>query len=552
MASFLELVRWLVELDLGHVAPSLHTHGVTDQVSLSEHLPKLEQFGLTPEEAKKISDQLASEGVMIEHIEHDKSTGGSLVVYQGRPDAPVNRPGGRGDKRKALEAALPANRSMAIEMLQSEMYAPSSQDPRSAKWATWCEFARAWEQPPIPLTVKLIEAVGASFKAGTYRSARQYVSRAREEHVAVTGCMVPAMVESAIANVLRSIERGIGPSRLKDGFAVELLGTAVQFDLYLEAEVQKDFLTTDTAAQVDMVLLGAWWLTRGLEVATTKAHHLWTEPKQLTAFWTLPVEKRNVSGACITRPHQCCCGKDPQPLCPFHAATRHLHRLHKAFPEHDFPREELPLFPGKEGQHMSKDQVIGLFRKVIALTGTALTRPGPASGVLQKFSEHVLRVSGAQMMARAQIELYVIQLIGRWGSAAIARYVQDAFIMHNANLASRTVEGLQPQGQSHPTGHVDNQGLSIPKGLADFIQKLVQDSMDAERKYIGNLDTQCAHIPGINERLVDSANWVTACGKHYSKLRHRGLSKIVHPWSLCKKCIRGRAFANGIDFSDSD
>ena len=60
--------------------------------------------------------------------------------------------------------------------------------------------------------------------------------------------------------------------------------------------------------------------------------------------------------------------------------------------------EELPLFPDRNGQHLSKSMVIKMIRQVISLTGTALTRPGPEGEAWDRFGEHVLRVSGAQMM----------------------------------------------------------------------------------------------------------------------------------------------------------
>ena len=54
---------------------------------------------------------------------------------------------------------------------------------------TWCQFHVAWfgqqtlgeEFSPFPLTVMKICAVGAMLKSGGYRSAANYLSRAKEE-----------------------------------------------------------------------------------------------------------------------------------------------------------------------------------------------------------------------------------------------------------------------------------------------------------------------------------------------------------------------------------
>mgnify|MGYP006901806923 CR=1 FL=1 len=55
-----------------------------------------------------------------------------------------------------------------------------------------------------------------------------------------------------------------------------------------------------------------------------------------------------------------------------------------------------------------------------------LQRLGPDGKLKDRFSEHVLRVSGAQLLARRGMQLICIKLLGRWGSAAILRYIQDA------------------------------------------------------------------------------------------------------------------------------
>ena len=49
-----------------------------------------------------------------------------------------------------------------------------------------------------------------------------------------------------------------------------------------------------------------------------------------------------------------------------------------------------------------------------------------AGACVEKFGEHAMRVSGAQFFAKKGYELFVIQLLGRWGSMAVSRYVQTA------------------------------------------------------------------------------------------------------------------------------
>ena len=92
---------------------------------------------------------------------------------------------------------------------------------------------------------------------------------------------------------------------------------------------------------------------------------------------------------CI-RDSQCCCGENIEPLCPVHAAKRHLARLEKSFPKASHDWATLPLFPGSNAARLAKDKVVDIIRSVIAMTNTALTRPGPLREHLQRFGQHVM------------------------------------------------------------------------------------------------------------------------------------------------------------------
>ena len=85
--------------------------------------------------------------------------------------------------RALASAATAAAREETLAELRADMYAASSQGPRDSTWATWCALAEAWQVPPLPMSSDTILKVVGSLKKGGYRSAQQYVSRARLEHV---------------------------------------------------------------------------------------------------------------------------------------------------------------------------------------------------------------------------------------------------------------------------------------------------------------------------------------------------------------------------------
>ena len=46
-----------------------------------------------------------------------------------------------------------------------------------------------------------------------------------------------------------------------------------------------------------------------------------------------------------------------------------------------------------------------------------------------RWSQHVFRVAGAQLFARSSLDVAYIQLLGRWGSSSVLRYVQEAAVL---------------------------------------------------------------------------------------------------------------------------
>ena len=54
---------------------------------------------------------------------------------------------------------------------------------------------------------------------------------------------------------------------------------------------------------------------------------------------------------------------------------------------------------------------------------------------IERFGEHVFRVSGAQFLSRRNVQVYLIQLLGRWGSDAVFRYIQEAPLSLTSCLA---------------------------------------------------------------------------------------------------------------------
>ena len=107
------------------------------------------------------------------------------------------------------------------------------------------------------LNIRPIEDCGAYFKAGGHRSAAQYFSRARHEHVRPTRVL--------ITKVIRTIERGMGPATLKDALEVEKLA-----EVFGPRKTVADGESQEVIAPKYLIFLGCRCFTRGIEASAAK------------------------------------------------------------------------------------------------------------------------------------------------------------------------------------------------------------------------------------------------------------------------------------------
>eukprot|EP00959_Pyramimonas_sp_CCMP1952_P013145 277785-Pyramimonas_sp.AAC.1 len=73
----------------------------------------------------------------------------------------------------------------------------------------------------------------------------------------------------------------------------------------------------------------------------------------------------------------------------------------------------------------------------------ACTRVVGAAGLEVVPTGHSPRVSGAVRMAMSGVEIWEIQLFGRWGSSAILSYIRESPLAASAAWARQTAEGLE-------------------------------------------------------------------------------------------------------------
>ena len=416
--SFGDLIRACFDAGLGTEVVDLLSDELIESIhdaaqrigsvssNLAAHITVLlEHPGYHPKMAAAQLEQAsqAPEGLLKTNAPQGRGHGSAPLA---RHDLPQVRTSAGGLLSRAIAAAKPANAPQALQDFRDNIYARSARAPLDARWTTWCKICSAWNREPVPLTPELIEMVGASFRFGGYRSSAQYFSRARKEHIRVTGMPTPAAVELAIRDAVRSIERGMGANAAKDAFRLD----ALDFDFASKG--------SSFSLAHGMVVLGSWFLCREIELANLRVKHMAVDTAAKQVTLTLASSKTDTVGSLVHRKHSCYCGVVPENICPYHAALRIADEC-SADPE-DF------LFSPTPGVPLSKPQTIELIHDVLQSAGVNLSRPGaPDEADVQRFGGHCLRVSGAQHLCRMRIPVSTIMLLGRWGSRAIERYVQE-------------------------------------------------------------------------------------------------------------------------------
>ena len=180
-------------------------------------------------------------------------------------------------------------------------------------------------------------------------------------------------------------------------------------------------------------------MTREIELSTTRACLIeLVRGDRPQATWHLPASKTDVAALGVARTHGCSCapGRPPRPSCPAHAIWDQILLLQRKFPERwhgGVADRDLPLFPTEAGEVVSKEAMTATLLRAATYLGV----PAAAPDGSERVGGHSLRPTGAQGLARLGLDLWSIQLLGRWGSSAVQGYAREASLEAAAGWAAR-------------------------------------------------------------------------------------------------------------------
>ena len=474
----------------------------------------------------------------------------ALLGHKRRRDFPVLAGGLSAGKLPELRSV--AAREEAIGQLLRDVYAPSSRPPVEAKLRTIEKALAIYEHEFFPPTVEKIVSLGAVLKAGQYRSGDAYlglykVTCERRGHT------FTAPELRAIKDASRSVLRGLGgPAR----------AAALPFARLSELPGDtKPWTPKGPFNPSAFITLGSWFMLREIEAAQARIGDVAVEvsPEGKPSFkWRLPVSKSDQRALGVSRVHGCSCEGVPSRRCPAHVGWAHVTSLRKQFGE---VGPEFPLFPNLGGKICEKEEMSATICHAASLLQVVV----PANSN-EKFTGHSLRVTGAQGLAAAGLDVWAVQLLGRWGSSAVKSYVRSAQLERAASWAAKVSKTtaledlLDRQLQGRPPAswkealEAAQEMVKDAKGPTDTVapcqanlaEPLATEMVTkAASTETGRDELECAtssegitHKVALGPPAVDLSTAITACGWKFGGARALLSRTVPNDYKrLCSRCF---------------
>ena len=219
-------------------------------------------------------------------------------------------------------------------------------------------------------------------------------------------------------------------------------------------------------------------------------------------------------------------------------------------------------------------------RKALSACGVQTSITDDAGRTMEKFGGHCLRVAGAQFLAAAGIQLSLIQLLGRWSSSAVERYVQSAplsivpqipteILRRQEDEPHRSTLGLSPAVVPAPSTPAPVLNFAAPSDRPpEGEHRFISDPADtrenraqlaAHKRMLENLQadvnsiqkallpptdvlvlrprSSVVHKSTCDEKLNPPQTWRTLCGWRYGCTRFFRVATVSDTQRVCKKCF---------------
>eukprot|EP00435_Cladocopium_sp_Y103_P032253 s2001_g8.t1 len=437
------------------------------------------------------------------------------------------KPYGRGTAAGAIAFIADPKRCKAS--LEQDISSSTTKGPTASRKSLWETLARkAGYSEPFHLEPNMVMEVMGALKLANFRSAQLYLDNAKGEHIA-QGYPWTDRLQQCYRAAVRSCNRHLGSP--KQAAPLPLA------ELALLPHSEEPLVRGGPKWPVRSALLASWWLLREIEASYSLTSHVDIDEEAYKVSWRLPSSKTDWKALGATRSHTCSCEFTTKSQCPYHSVVDHIKALG--------PKYSGPMFPGSDGLPATKTGWADTFEALGKALGLQCSYPNGA----RCFTGHTARATGAVHLASNQVELWRIQLFGRWGSQVFLHYIRDAPLKQLDKLALETSAQMSIEAAKNQLQDLLRRAQS---GLAAVVACPSQEMLD-------DCETANIHVDPPKPTDVNIVNtsggkvhrtmifgddfhpreWKTRCAWHFGGPHTTYMVSAEAPSAgeACKKCF---------------
>lgn len=400
-----------------------------------------------------------------------------------------------------------------VAAILADEYAQTSKGPIASRIRKWEELARqGGHTDPFALCPEVIYTVMGALKLAGYRSAEQYLDAAKGQFIRKGGVWT-MQLQQAAKGAIRSCQRGAGGPKQAKGLPLPQLADVGDVAALVPGGPKWPGRST---------LLASWWLLREIEASQARREHIVVDMWDCKVTWRLPSSKTDWKALGAERSHRCCCDFASPSTCPYHEMLEHLKDISED--------PQALLFETDGGLPCTKAGWADTFQALATRFGL----PTLSTQGLRLYTGHSARATGAMHMAATNIELWRIQIFGRWGSEAFLGYIRDAPLKQLDDLAAESTARMsiakakleltnllrqvkdQKESMANKLAIIDEDMLKDCEATAEVSQKVeVENSvpeMVRNRSYGGKVHITFDRDPNHHPR-----EWRTKCAWHFAR-----------------------------------
>ena len=402
---------------------------------------------------------------------------------------------GKGSLKQAITLSKNQRRmGKAVQEFKKKFCSFATLQAKSSKRRQVLEIAKNCSGgTPFPVDQELLVVVGTAIDSSGVKSGDQYVHELKLMHIE-SGFDWSAPLERQLFLVKKALRRHKGPEQR--AIEVRLV------DIPSEKWQTRSRVKGGHLYPVPSFAFASVWMLRAAEAFKVELDHLQLDRTNKEAKLFIPYSKMDQRGKGATRILVCHCKGECQVFCGWGISlmARSLTLESEG--------KNTPLFTWVSGKPATKDLMVKSWK----------------STVNKNMGGHSARRSGAMEYTRQGMDVQSVSFLGRWRSAAVFRYIEQALESMPANRTLFTTkdplswEGAEPMpvGSLTPlsqTVQEDPKASEVP-----LVDTMPEHPENAELWAIstGRTTKGMAHFVTRAAWGLDLNLWSTACGWHFA------------------------------------